>query len=893
MGNPEELVPNERLRRARSLKGWSQAELAEQVGTSFEMVSRWERGVFVPSPYYRARLCAVLGQTVEELGLMLGRSDAFTPPTSPLVLLASSHEDAEKAILSHLKIALQERGFTLWSSRQLGRQGTENARKALREVVRTAQVILVILSPEARSSRHVREALEMASVYQRPVCGVWIEGEHWQECLPKSSLELAALIDARERDDSFVLEEITTALERVGLAPHDVDVPAKTEQEVQAPTVQHHTLSQGLQAFRKEARDDVYGHESLTEEPAAALEEATDGTPPPRQTVSPPAAATPLPADLPLPAAPTMPVRQRTTRLPAVTTGLLIGLAVLVIAGGIVGSLSLLSHFGVIGPRSSATPVSPVRGGTWTDDFFGEPDSLIPNGSPMQVNYSTMVDQALYLPLFFGDAQGVIHTGAATEVPTVQNGGISVNYKTWTFHLRPHLVWSDGKPYDARDVDFTWQLWRNPKFGGGSIPGLNLITRSEVSADNLSISFHLKQAYAPFLSYWVDGLYAPLPAHHFSAMAPEQILKSPENENPKVTSGPFLMSESVPGDHYTVVRNPRYYRAGEGLPYLDKVVFHIVLDQDIILKDLQTAIITSAWFLDVRKVQQYQRLKDYTLIASPTSSTFEALYFNFHNQVLASHLEVRQVMAMAIDQQALIKVARHGFASPLCTDHPSAYHPGYAPFSSCPVYDPATANQLLDDNGWVRGADGVRARGGQRLEFEYSTNIGQPWRVDGEAIIQHNLREIGIKLDIQNYHYDVFFNSFLPQGKASPPTGAVAGRYDIAEFETSPGPSYDPDDSWVLACDQFPPNGFNIDFYCNHALDALYRQEQEIADPGQRQQIFMQIHRVYLTEFPFIVLYSPVYIAMVRKGIHNYLPGPLGASETINIWQWWCDHGKC
>jgi len=181
MGNPEELVPNERLRRARSLKGWSQAELAEQVGTSFEMVSRWERGVFVPGPYYRERLCAVLGQTVEELGLMLGRSDAFTPSTSPLVLLASSHEDAEKAILSHLKIALQERGFTLWSSRQLGRQGTENARKALREVVRTAQAILLILSPEARSSRHVREALEMASVYQRPVCGVWIEGEHWQE----------------------------------------------------------------------------------------------------------------------------------------------------------------------------------------------------------------------------------------------------------------------------------------------------------------------------------------------------------------------------------------------------------------------------------------------------------------------------------------------------------------------------------------------------------------------------------------------------------------------------------------------------------------------------------------------------------------------------------------
>ncbi len=74
MRYPEEFVPNERLRRARSLKGWSQAEVAEQVGTSFEMVSRWERGVTVPSIYYRERLCAVLGQTPEELGLRGGAS---------------------------------------------------------------------------------------------------------------------------------------------------------------------------------------------------------------------------------------------------------------------------------------------------------------------------------------------------------------------------------------------------------------------------------------------------------------------------------------------------------------------------------------------------------------------------------------------------------------------------------------------------------------------------------------------------------------------------------------------------------------------------------------------------------------------------------------------------
>jgi peptide/nickel transport system substrate-binding protein len=124
-------------------------------------------------------------------------------------------------------------------------------------------------------------------------------------------------------------------------------------------------------------------------------------------------------------------------------------------------------------------------------------------------------------------------------------------------------------------VDYTWKLWLNPKFGAAfpnGATGFELIRSAEVSADHLSISFHLKQAYAGFLQYWVDGYFAPLPAHHFSAMAPQAIVKSPDLLNPSVTSGPFLVAESLPGDHYTLVRNPRYYRANEGLPYLDKVV---------------------------------------------------------------------------------------------------------------------------------------------------------------------------------------------------------------------------------------------------------------------------------------------------------------------------------
>jgi eukaryotic-like serine/threonine-protein kinase len=173
------------------------------------------------------------------------------------------------------------------------------------------------------------------------------------------------------------------------------------------------------------------------------------GSTPPTDLATPQSQAAVLPPSL----EPTTPVQQKARRLPRTSAALLIGVVVVIIAGGILGSLSLLTHFGVIGTHSGPTTPTAVRGGTWTDDRIGDTGSLLPNKES-----SALIDNALYLPLFYGDAQGVIQPGAATEVPTVQNGGISADAKIWTFHLRPHLVWSDGQPYDARDVDYTWKL---------------------------------------------------------------------------------------------------------------------------------------------------------------------------------------------------------------------------------------------------------------------------------------------------------------------------------------------------------------------------------------------------------------------------------------------------
>jgi peptide/nickel transport system substrate-binding protein len=864
MTHPEEIVPNDRLRRARSLKGWSQAELAEQVGTSFEMVSRWERGVTLPSPYYRERLCAILGEAAEDLGLMQAPWNLSIPSSSRLVFLASSHVDAERAFVSRLKTTLQERDMVLWSSRQVGRQKAES----VREVVRAAQAVLVIVSPDARSSRHVKEALELARTYQRPTCGVWIEGERWQECLPKGVEELTALIDARKRDDPALFEEMTSAIEHVGLnsSTSGVSALATGGEEIALPS----NLSEELI------------------EPITQQNQVTNEQPPSNSSLKKRSTTMPLLARLPLPSILTSTSQGSTSHI---TRGMLIGLVLLVIAGTILAGGRLLSYFNATGAEKNTPTANVVRGGTWTEEAFADPDSLIPNGGQDHLD----ILQALYLPLFYGDAQGVIHPGAATEVPTVQNGGISADITTWTFHLKPRLVWSDGRPYDARDVDYTWKTWINPQFGARLTDGYDQISSADVSADHLTITFHLKRAYAPFLSLWVDGMSAPLPMHYFSSMAVQAILKSSDNLNPRVTSGPFQMEESVPGNHYTLVRNPRYYRANQGLPYLDKVVFRIAVNEDAILKDFQADAITSAQFLQISHVQAYQGLKGYTFLSIPTSVDFEGLFFNFRNTVLATHLEVRQAMAMAVDHQTLIDRVLPGLATPLCTDHPSFVHPGYAPTflaCNCQVFDPAAANKLLDDSGWVKGSDGVRTKGKQRLEFEYSTSVPlnqNQGRTNIEAIIQREFRDIGIKLDIQNYPHFTFFNQFLQGAQPSPPTGALAGRFDIGEWDD--GFFYDPDDSWILACDQLPPTGANFGAYCNHTLDTLYKQEQAAVDPGVRQYIFNQIHQIYLEELPLIVLYSPLPFEVVRKGTHNFHPTPI--TVTANIWEWWCDQGQC
>jgi peptide/nickel transport system substrate-binding protein len=530
------------------------------------------------------------------------------------------------------------------------------------------------------------------------------------------------------------------------------------------------------------------------------------------------------------------------------------------------------------GPSTSAPASSgPTKGGVLIDGLFEEPDTLM--SGITNETYAVMVDDALWAPLWVGDDHGVPQPQLATNFPSVSNGGISADGKTITIHLKPNLKWSDGQPLTSADVAYTLQLYQDKAYGLKDSLDVGNIA-SVATPDPSTVAITLKSVEPPFLNVgMVDpGSFNPMPQHIYGSMSTADVAKV---FTPMVTSGPFMFKsegDHVKGDHITLFRNPNYFQASAGLPYLDEVIFKIIPNTNTVLTALQSGSIDTSWFLSVTNLDAYRAIQGYTQVQDTIPVTWELLGFNETNPILADPV-VRQVIAGSIKFDDILAILK-GTAARTCDDAVGTF--GHDAQLTCYApMDATTAGNNLTQDGWVMGSDGVRHKGGKALEVRYTTTANNARRSETQAIIKQDLAPLGIKIDIVNQEATQYFGTTLYNYSA----------YDIYEFASNAG--YDPDDHTLFACNQFTnvPGGSNDSHYCNKQVDAQYQIELSNPDQNARKQAFTAIHQLIIQDLPVVWLYSYPDLAIHKNTVHNYKTAATG--ETWNIFEWWCSAGKC
>lgn len=534
------------------------------------------------------------------------------------------------------------------------------------------------------------------------------------------------------------------------------------------------------------------------------------------------------------------------------------------------------------GPTSKKTTTTGTikNGGSVIDGLYEEPDTLL----PMLTNetYSVIVDQALWAPLWYGDPQGQLHAGIATEVPSQANGDISSDLKTWKIKLRPGLKWSDGQPLTAADVAFSYNLYANPAFANTfgfptTDPADPIGVQSITATDSNTVTIVLRNPDVVLLSLLADGASGPIPMHIFQSISPANIAHSPEYSKPSVVSGPFMIQSRVSGDSIVLVKNPNYYQPG--LPHLNQLTFKIIPDQNTILTDLQSGSITESWFLDVTKQAQYKAISGYTTAQDSNPAGYEVLVFEMQPGRILSDPVIRQALTKSFDTSQLVTTLYSGAAKPTCDDSAGTF--AHEPNLTCNQLDVAGANTMLTNDGWVMGSDGYRHKGGQTLELTYATT-NKASREQTQLLAQAAWKSVGIKIDIKNYAANVFFGANA--------NGILhSGSFDIGEFANTLG--YDPDDHTFFMSTQTPDKGgSNYMHYSNPEVDTAENAQQQTADQTARKAAFHTIHTDVLKDNPVMYLFTAANIFVYSNHLHNYMPSAVGATEAWNVWDWYLDN---
>jgi len=419
---------------------------------------------------------------------------------------------------------------------------------------------------------------------------------------------------------------------------------------------------------------------------------------------------------------------------------------------------------------------------------------------------------------------------------------------TYTFHLHRGVKFHDGRALTSRDVKWTFDSLLQGKIRSTKAAVYKFVDHID-APDDATVVFHLKEPDSTLLWNLSDGAMGIVPYGSGDEMTLHPI-----------GSGPFKFVSAETDREVVLERNDDYW--GEKAK-LERVRFAVVPDETTEALELRKGsgdlAINSLTPDTVVTLARDSNIK----VERSEGTRLAYLAFNLRDRILQDR-RVRQAIAYALDRKPMIEYLWRGMAEPARSVLPAqswAYNgnvPDYA-------HDPEKAKQLLD-------AAGYPAVNGMRFHIMMKTSTDPNTRLM-VAVMQQQLRDVGIVLDIRSFEFATFFSD------------VQHGAYQIYGLRWIGG-NEDPDIfEYAFHSSKFPPNGANRSYYLNAKVDGLIDRARREVDPHLRKMLYAEVQEILAEDLPYINLFYLDNVLVHTARVRNLNLNPAGNFDFLRTAQ--------
>jgi peptide/nickel transport system substrate-binding protein len=487
-----------------------------------------------------------------------------------------------------------------------------------------------------------------------------------------------------------------------------------------------------------------------------------------------------------------------------------------------------------------------------------------------------------------GDLIHINRETQQTEPALAKSWTVSADGRHYTLELRNGVRFSDGAPFDADDVVFSFQAVLDEKTGSPQ-RDLLILDGKPIAVRKLGpyrVVFDLPSPYAAAERLF-DG-FAILPRHLLEAAYREGKLAQAWSLGAAPSAvaglGPFRLKEYVPGQRIVLEKNPYYWKsdkAGDRLPYLTEIGYSIAASEDLQVLRFESGesdLISRPSAKNFAALQKEQRRKGYTLRSLGPGLEYNFLFFNLNDLSRFNLAEVsahqrffrrasfREAVSLGIDRDALARLVFQGHATPLTSPVPLGNRLWVNAALPKPVRSVAQARQLLASDGFKWSTDGALSDPeGDRVEFSILTSASNADRVQMATLIQADLKELGMDVHVAP------LEARSLQDRWQKTRNFDACLISLAEGDADPNPDMN---VWLSSGDlhlwnpgqKAPATPWEAE------IDGLMQRQMVTRDRTERKRLFDRVQQIAMDQLPIVPLLSPDILVGAKNGLGGFRP---------------------